>query len=256
MDWVRRRAGSLLGVGLVGGLVWTTVVTLSMPNWYDPGEDCARKVGAVDAVPRTSWFPPSASCVSGDEVRQYMSTTRSAVLSVVGVLLLVLIATGLILTVRRLGGDPGPTRTGGDDDLKRRRRSHLVFGALDMAVAFAFLTLLNAAAIVFGSLPGAVLFLVAALVGLSAFGAVLDRHMGPLPSTALDSRRRGTVAGLTAFGVVLAATAVTGQLPFFRFWAFPLGAIAYAVIVALQWSRVRGRGEPAGPAEEARPGRH
>ena len=125
-----------------------------------------------------------------------------------------------------------------------------------MAVAFAFLTLLNAAAIVFGSLPGAVLFLVAALVGLSAFGAVLDRHMGPLPSTALDSRRRGTVAGLTAFGVVFAATAVTGQLPFFRFWAFPLGAIAYAVIVALQWSRVRGRGEPAGPAEEARPGRH
>ncbi|MET9271077.1 hypothetical protein [Kribbella sp. NPDC003557] len=236
MDWVRRRAGSLLGVGLIGGLVWTTVVTLSMPNWYDPGEDCARKVGAVDAVPRTSWFPPSASCVSGDDVRQYMSTTRSVVLSVVGVLLLVLIATGLILTVRRLSGDPGPTRTGGDD-LKRRRRSHLVFGALDIAVAFAFVTFLNAAAIVFGSLPGAVLFLVTALVGLSAVGALLDRHMGPLPSTALASRRRGTVAGLTTIGVVFAATAVTGQLPFFRFWAVPLAGIAYAVIAAVQWSR-------------------
>ncbi|RZT20063.1 hypothetical protein EV649_3204 [Kribbella sp. VKM Ac-2569] len=58
MDWVRRRAGSLLGLGLIGGLVWTTVVTLSMPGWYAPGEDCARKVGAVDAVARTSWFPP------------------------------------------------------------------------------------------------------------------------------------------------------------------------------------------------------
>ncbi|WP_327637381.1 hypothetical protein OHB24_03025 [Kribbella sp. NBC_00482] len=235
MDWVRRRAGSLLGLGLVGGMVWTTVVTLSMPGWYAPGEDCARKVGAVDAVARTSWFPPSASCVSGDEVRQYMSTTRSVVLSVVGVLLLVLIATGLILTVRRLTGEPGPIRTG--DNLQRRRRSHLLFGALDTAVAFAFVTFLNAFAIVFGGLPGAILFILTALVGLSAFGTMLDRHMGPLPSSALESRRRGTVAGLATFGIVFAATAVSGQLPFFRFWAVPLAAIAYAAIAAAQWSR-------------------
>ncbi|TDW91294.1 hypothetical protein [Kribbella sp. VKM Ac-2566] len=235
MDWVRRRAGSLLGLGLIGGLVWTTVVTLSMPGWYAPGEDCARKVGAVDAVARTSWFPPSASCVSGDEVRQYMSTTRSVVLSVVGVLLLFLIATGLILTVRRLTGEPGPIRTG--DNVKRRRRSHLTFGALDVGVAFAFVTFLNAVAIVFGGLPGAILFILTALVGLSAFGTMLDRHMGPLPSSALESRRRGTVAGLVTFGIVFAATAVSGQLPFFRFWAVPLSAIAYAAIAATQWSR-------------------
>jgi hypothetical protein len=237
VDRVRRRAGSLLGLGLAGGLVWTTVVTLSMPGWYTPGEDCARKVGAVDAVARTNWFPPSASCVSGDEVRQYMSTTRSVVLSVVGVLLLILIATGLILTVRRLTGEPGPIRTG--DGLKRRRRSHLAFGALDMAVAFAFVTFLNAAAIVFGGLPGTLLFLLTALVGLSAFGTMLDRHMGPLPSSALDSRRRGTVAGLATFGIVFAATTVSGQLPFLRFWAVPLAAVAYAAIAAAQWSRVR-----------------
>lgn len=235
MDWVRRRAGSLLGLGLAGGLVWTVVVTLSMPNWYDPSEDCARKVGADNAYPRTSWFPPSASCVSGDEVRQYMSTTRSVVLSVVGVLLLILIATGLILTVRRLTGDPGPLRTG--DDLKRRRRSHLTFGALDMGVAFAVVTFLNVVAIVFGNLPGAILFILTSLVGLSAFGTLLDRHMGPLPSTALDSRRRGTVAGPATYGIVFAATAVSGQLPFFRFWAVPLSAIAYAAIAATQWSR-------------------
>jgi hypothetical protein len=222
---------------LAGGLVWTAVVTLSRPNWYAPGEDCARKVGAVDAAPRTSWFPPSASCVSGDEVRQYMSTTRSVVLSVLGVLLLILIATSLVLTVRRLTGDPGAVRTGGDG-LKRRRRSHLTFGALDMAVAFAVVTFLNAFAIVFGGLPGGILFIVTALVGLSAFGALLDRHMGPLPSSALESRRRGTVAGLATYGVVFAATAVSGQLPFFRFWAIPLGAITYAVIAGIQWSRV------------------
>ena len=240
MDWVRRRAGSLLGVGLVGGLVWTTIVTLSMPNWYDPGEDCARKVGAVDAVPRTSWFPPSASCVSGDEVRQYMSTTRSVVLSVVGVLLLVLIATGLILTVRRLTGDPGPIRPAGDLDLRKRWIKHLTFGAADLAIVFAPLTFLNAVAIVFGAIPGGILFIVTSLVALSAICTALDRHLGPLPSSALDSRRRGTIAGVTTYAVVFAATAVTGGLPFLRLWSVPLGGITYAVIVAVQWHRLRG----------------
>ncbi|MFD7155753.1 hypothetical protein ACFV9C_14195 [Kribbella sp. NPDC059898] len=244
MDWVRRRAGSLLGLGLIGGLVWATVVTLSQPNWYDPGEDCARKLGAVNAVPRTSWFPPSASCMSDDGVaHQYMSTTRSVTLSILGVLLLIILVTGLILTVRRLSGDPGPLRTGDDVDLKRRRRSHLTFGALDLAVAFALITFLNAAAIVFGGLPGGVLAILTSLVGLSAFGAVLDRHMGPLPSTALDSRRRGTVAGVATYGMVFAATAVSGQLPFFRFWAVPAGGIAYAVIAGVQWSRATSKVE-------------
>ncbi|HET6739976.1 MAG TPA: hypothetical protein VFH76_13610 [Kribbella sp.] len=238
MDWVRRRAGSLLGLGLIGGLVWTTVVTLSSPGWYDPGEDCARKLGVGDGVVRTSWFPPSASCVSGGEVHQYMSTTRSVVLSVVGVLLLVLLVTGLILTVQRLTGDPGPVRPAADADLKRRRRSHLMWGALDMGIAFAVVTFLSVAGIVFGGLPGGILSIVATLAGLSGFGTLLDRHMGPLPSSALASRRRGTVAGISTYGVVFAATAVSGQLPFFRFWAVPLAAVAYAVIVAVQWSRV------------------
>lgn len=237
MDWVRRRAGSLLGLGLIGGLVWTTVVTLSSPGWYDPGEDCARKLGVGDGVVRTSWFPPSASCVSGGEVHQYMSTTRSVVLSVVGVLLLVLLVTGLILTVQRLTGDPGPIRTAADADVKRRRRSHLMWGALDMGVAFAVVTFLSVAGIVFGGLPGGILSIVATLAGVSGFGTLLDRHLGPLPSNALDSRRRGTIAGISTYGVVFAATAVSGQLPFFRFWAVPLGAVAYAVIVAVQWTR-------------------
>lgn len=238
MELVRRRAGSLLGLGLIGGLVWATAVTLSQPNWYDPGEDCARTIGAMNAVPRTGWFPPSASCVSDDGVvHQYMSTTRSVTLSVLGVLLLVTLVTGLILTVRRLSGDPGPLRTAGDVDLRRRHRSHLVFGALDLAIAFALITFLNAAAIVLGGLPGGVLIIVTSLVGLSAFGTALDRHMGPLPSTALASRRRGTVAGVATYGVVFAATALTGQLPFFRFWAVPLGGVAYAVIAGVQWSR-------------------
>jgi hypothetical protein len=35
------------------------------------------------------------------------------------------------------------------------------------------------------------------------------------------------------------ATALTGQLPFFRLWFVPVGAIAYAAVVAVQWSRQR-----------------
>ncbi|MDX2971426.1 hypothetical protein [Kribbella solani] len=239
MDVVRRRAGWLLGLGLLGGLVWATAVTLSMPGWYDPDRDCGKKFLTEDNLTtvRSGWFPPSASCVYGDTVRQYMSTTRSVVLSIIGVLLLAVIAVSLVLVVRRLTGDPGPVRTADDINLRRRRRTHLIFGAIDMALVFAVVTFVNVAAIAFGELPGAILFIVLTLVGISAFGAALDNHMGPLPSTALESRRRGTVAGLATYGVVFAATAFAGQLPFFRFWAAPAAGVAYAVIVGVQWSR-------------------
>ena len=47
------------------------------------------------------------------------------------------------------------------------------------------------------------------------------------------------------FGVIFAATAFTGQLPFFRLWSVPLGAIAYAAVAAVQWSRVPNEASPA-----------
>jgi hypothetical protein len=239
VEWARRRAGSLLGFGLFGGLLWATVVGLSMPSWFEPDESCARKFPGLDRDPsaiRTNWFPPSASCVYGDEVRPYMSTARSVVLSVIGVLLLVMLVTGLVLTVRRLRGDAGPLRTADGIDLRQRRRSHLMFGALDMGVALAVLGFVGMLAIVFGGVPGVILFVVAALVGLSAFGAVLDRHMGPLPGTARDSRRRGTAAGLATLAVAVAATVLLSEALVSLFWAVPLGAIAYAAIAAVQWS--------------------
>ncbi|WP_344235232.1 hypothetical protein [Kribbella hippodromi] len=232
----------------MGGLVWATVVTLSMPSWYDPDRSCGQKFLTGDSLTtvRSGWFPPSASCVYGDTVRQYMSTTRSVVLSIIGVLLLAVIVVGLILVLRRLTGDPGLVRTADDGiDLRRRRRNHLIFGAVDMALAFALVTLLNVVAIVFGDLPGGILFVILTLVGLSAFGVALDKHMGPLPSTALESRRRGTVAGLMTYGLVFAATAISGQLPFFRYWAVPAAAVAYALVVAVQWSRA----SKPGPAQ-------
>jgi hypothetical protein len=236
---VRRRAGSLLAAGLAAGLVWTAAVTLSMPSWFDPTEACVHRF-PLDADSeqvdiRTGWFPPSAQCVFDGQARDFLSPARSAVLSVVGVLILVVLITALVHTVRRLSGEPGPVRLATDVDLRRRRFNQLTFGVLDLAIAVALLTFLNAAAIVLGGIPGGVLFLVVGITGLSALGVVLDRHLGPLPSTRRDSRRRGTVAGVTVFAVIFAATALSGQLPFFRLWSVPVGALAYAAVSFWQW---------------------
>ncbi|HEY3556502.1 MAG TPA: hypothetical protein VGL05_03545 [Kribbella sp.] len=240
MDWARRRAGSLLGFGLLGGLVWASVVGLSMPSWFEPDESCATKFHDsrdISAI-RTNWFPPSASCVYGDDVRPYMSTGTSVVLSVIGVLLLIVLVTGLVLTVRRLRGEDGPLTTAEGIDLDRRRRSHLLYGALDMGVALAALASVGMVAGVFGGVPGVILFVVIALVGLSAFGALLDRHMGPLPSTARDSRLRGTAAGLGTLAVAVATAVLLSLSGLSLLWALPLGALAYAAIAAVQWSLV------------------
>lgn len=249
MELVRRRAGSLLAAGLILALGWTAAVTLSSPSWFDPTEACVHKFPiAADSSGvqvRTRWFPPAASCDFDGDVRQFMSPERSAVLSVIGVLILVVLLTGLILTVRRLSGDPGPIQAADDVNLRRRKFNQLTFGALDMGVAVAVLTFLNAVAIVFGGIPGGLLFAGAAIAGLSALGVLLDRHLGPLPGTALDGRRRGTVAGVTVFGVIFAATALSGQLPFFRLWSIPVGAVAYAAVAAVQWSRLSSKANQA-----------
>lgn len=245
MDWVRRQAGLVFGAGLVLGLAWAIAVSTSMPSWFDPTEACEKKFpshitpdGPLDI--RTGWFPPRAACDFGaGDVQQYISATRSAVLSVLGVLILVMLVAGLVLTTKRLSGEPGQTRPAEGVDLRRRKRNQLTFGALDVLVATAVLVFFNAIAIVLGEIVGGVLFVVSTIAGLSALCAALDRHMGPLPSTALESRRRGTVTGAILFGVIFTATAVTGQLPFFRLWAAPLAAITYAAVVHLQWSRQR-----------------
>jgi hypothetical protein len=71
---------------------------------------------------------------------------------------------------------------------------------------------------------------------MSAFGTLLDRHMGPLPSSAHGSRRRGTVAGLTTLAVGIAATVALSAALVSLLWAVPIGAIAYVAIAAVQWS--------------------
>lgn len=93
---------------------------------------------------------------------------------------------------------------------------------------------------------------VAAAAALSAAAATIDRHTGPLPSTALASRRRGTAVGLGSFAVIIAAPALTGQLPFFQLWVAPVAAVAYVLLTTMQWSRLAGtnRGTVDGQAIE------
>ncbi|GAB3948262.1 hypothetical protein GCM10029976_079060 [Kribbella albertanoniae] len=231
----------VLAAGLSLGLIWSVVVSSSMPSWWDPSKSCFDKLGpsvGPDATVHTSWFPPSATCdFGGGDVRDYLSTTNSVLLSITGILVLTLTAVGIVLTLRTLKGDPGPTRSADGADLTRRHRNHLLYGALDVLVVVAILSAVNVAAIVFGEIIGGVLFAITTVAGLAALATVLDRHTGPLPSTALASRRRGAAAGGILFGVIFGATALTGQLPFFRLWAAPLAAITYAVVVHVQWTK-------------------
>ena len=235
-----------LTAGLVLGLVWACVASASMPSWWDPSKSCFEKLGPAvnspDAISHTSWFPPSATCdFGGGDVRDYLSTTQTVLLSITGILVLALTAIGVVLTLTRLKGDPGPTRPADDVDLRRRHRNHLLYGALDVLMAVAILTALNVAAIIFGEIIGGIFFVIAAVAGLGALATALDRHTGPLPSTARDSRRRGAAAGAIVFGMIFVATALTGQLPFFQLWAAPLAAVTYAVIVHTQWTKAETR---------------
>ncbi|MFK4087105.1 hypothetical protein ACI2LF_23560 [Kribbella sp. NPDC020789] len=230
-----------LAAGLVLGLVWAVVVSASMPSWWSPSKSCFEKLGPTvspDSIVHTGWFPPSATCdFGGGDVRDYISTTQSVIFSIIGLLILALILTGAVLTIQSLRGDPGATRSADDVDLKRRHRNHLLYGALDVLMAVAILTALNVAAFIFGDIVGGVLFAVTAFVCLAALATVLDRQTGPLPSTALATRRRGAATGGIVLGVIVATTALTGQLPFFRLWAAPLAAVAYAVVVQIHWTR-------------------
>ncbi|GAA0622233.1 hypothetical protein HPO96_28470 [Kribbella sandramycini] len=238
MEWLRRWA---LGAGLVGGLGWAAAVSMSMPDWLDPADACARMAGAESSGGvrvRTGWLPPSAQCdFGGGDIRAYISTERSILLSVIGLAVLALLGYGAAATIQRLTGPAGMIRTADEIDLRRRHRNHLFFGALDVLIATALIVFLNTVAIVFGQLAGGLLFALTAITALGTLAALLDRHVGPLPSTNLAGRRRGALAGALTFAAIFVATALTGDLPFFPIWTAPLAAITYATVVHLQWTR-------------------
>ena len=243
MDLVRRRAGSLLALGLAALLGWTTVVAFAMPNWFDGTEDCAVTFGMPDSsVVRVDShvFPPRATCdFGGGDVRAFISPTETTLLSIAFVLILGAVLVGLFFTTRRVFEDDEVIRSAEAVDLGGRRTAHLASGLVVFAVAFGIYTTVNALLIVLGGLVGGIASTFAALVVLASLGAGLDRQVGPLPTTAMRSRRRGAAAGLITFAVVFAATGLAGKLPFPRLWSVPLGGITYVVVILWQWNSHR-----------------
>ncbi|GAA1604139.1 hypothetical protein GCM10009789_67660 [Kribbella sancticallisti] len=214
-----------------------------MPSWYDEREDCALTLNRpenFDIQVTTHWLPPRATCDFGaGEVLQFVSTARSVVLTVLFVLFAAATAFSLYLVVRRLAAEPTTvTRSAEAVDLRARKRWHLATGGVLSLLLITVFTVINAVAVILGDAPGAVVSSAAMAAALAGLGAWVDRRTGPLPGTTLDSRRRGVVAGLTVFAAVFAVTGVTGDLPFFRLWAAPVGAVACLFVVAAQWSRL------------------
>jgi hypothetical protein len=243
MDLVRRRAGTLLGLGLLALFVWSTVVAFAMPNWFDSSEDCELTLGRTDGSAvgvETHVFPPRARCdFGGGEVRDFISPAETTLLTIAAVLIFAVLLVGLGFTVQRLFTDDGVIRSAEGVDLGTRRTAHLASGAVVFTFAFGAYATLNAFAIILGGIAGGLISTVLAATVLACLGAGLDRQVGPLPSTAVGSRRRGATAGLITFAVVFAVTGLTGRLPFPQLWAVPLGAVTYLVVVLAQWRASR-----------------
>jgi hypothetical protein len=243
MDLVRRRAGWLLTVSLLALTGWTIVVSFLMPNWFDTSEDCAKTFeqpdsGGIEVA--THWFPPTATCDFGSgDVRDFISPTATILLTIAMVLIAAATGVGLYFTARRFFEPEGAVHPADGVDLKARRMAQLASGTVLFVLAIGVYTGVSVFAIILGGAVGGIIFGFVGLIMVAGFGAGLDRHVGPLPSTAVASRRRGAAAGLIAFGADIFATAVTGRMPFFRIWAAPLGAVVYVVVVLVQWSRLR-----------------
>lgn len=243
MDRVRRRAGWLLTVSLLALTGWTTVVSFLMPSWFDTSEDCAQtfeRPTSHGVQVSTHWFPPRATCdFGGGDVRQFISPTATILLTVAMVLIAAAGAVGLYFTARRFFEPDDVVHSAEGVDLKARLVAQLASGTVLFVLAIAVYTGASVFAIILGGAAGGIVFGFGGLIMVAGLGAGLDRQVGPLPSTPLQSRRRGAAAGLIVFGVDFFVTAAAGRMPFFRIWAAPLGAAVYVVVVLVQWSRLR-----------------
>lgn len=241
MDLVRRRAGSLLALGLVSMLGWSLAVSASMPSWYDPDRECAEAFPLADGDGlriNTQWLPPHAECDYGDgQLHHFISPTRSTVLTIVFALTAAVTLFALYLVLHRLSGPPGLLRSAEAVNLRSRQLRHFGIGAGLTLLIVAVFTVANVFAAFLGGPPGMVIIALTTTAVLSAVATALDRERGPLPSTPRASLRRGITVGCTTFATVFALTAATGNFPFYRLWTAPAAAVTYLFVVALQWSR-------------------
>ncbi|GAA3549884.1 hypothetical protein GCM10022235_16870 [Kribbella ginsengisoli] len=236
-----RRAGSVLALGLVAMLGWSLAVSASMPSWYDPDRDCQQAFPLAEGNGlriTSSWLPPHATCDFGDgELHQFISPTRSTVLTIVFALTAALTLAGLYFVLRRLTAPAGILRSAEAVDLRGRQLRHLGAGAFLTLLVVGLFAGANVFAAFLGGPPGMLIVALTAIAALSAVAAALDRQLGPLPSTARDSQRRGAVVGCVTIATVFFITAASGNFPFYRIWVAPVGAITYLLVVTVQWSR-------------------
>jgi hypothetical protein len=240
----------LLILGLPASMAWSLVVSASLPHWFDPSEDCARTVGDASeggARVHTSWFPPSATCDFGaGQVHDYLSPTRTAVLTVIGVLVALVVAAGMILWVRGLFRTGGVIRSPEAINLRQRKFAHLTSAVAIGAIGSGTLAFLVLVSLLLGGPPGMISASLIGFVGLAAIASAVDRSVGPLPSTAGQSRRRGAAAALLV--VLSAAIAPKFPEPYLLSVAFSAGV--YALTVVVQWSLA---GQPSIPAPDDTP---
>lgn len=228
-----------LALGLPASLAWSIVVNLSMPNWFDPGEDCALTLGRASSAGATvheSWFPPRATCDFDDgQVYDFISPTRSVVLTVIGVLVALVLVAGLTLWVKRLFGADDAIRSAEGVDLRQRKAAHLTSALVLGALGTGALLCLVVVGLVFGGPPGIVSAVLIGIVGLVTAAGALDRSVGPLPSTAAQSRRRGALAAVIM--LVCAAIGMAPRFPVPQFGILVVAAALFAITVLIQWSR-------------------
>ncbi|WP_143465644.1 hypothetical protein [Kribbella sp. ALI-6-A] len=240
----------LLILGLPASMAWSLVVADSLPHWFDPSEDCAGTAGdAAEGGARvhTSWFPPSATCDFGDgRVYDYMSQTRTTVFTVIGVLVALVVAAGMVLWVRSLFRTGGAIRSPEAINLRQRKFAHLTSALAIGALGSGALTFLVLLSLLVGGPPGMISASLIGFVGLAAIASAVDRSVGPLPSTAGQPGRRGASAAL----LVVLSAAIAPKFPEPQLLSVAFSAGVYVLTVVVQWSLA---GRPSIPESDDTP---
>lgn len=241
----------LLSLGLLAAMAWTITVTMSTPSWFDPSEDCAQTAGLggdYGIKVTNQWLPPRSTCHFGNgQVYEFISPTRTVVLTVLAALIALAVVTGLVLATKRLFETGGVIRSDEAINLRKRRASHLATAAITGCVAISVYAVACVFLLFLGGIPGVVVGLLSAFLLLAALASALDRSYGPLPSTRARSRRRGTAAAAITFVAVSLAAAlqISSAKPGPWSVAFPslllraalVAAVVLPIVVAVQWAR-------------------
>ncbi|MCP2333858.1 hypothetical protein [Actinoalloteichus caeruleus] len=260
----RRLHWTLLGLSLVGFLVWMLVVQAAMPVWLDQGAACAARfdIDTTRVVVRTTLLPPRATCtfheVPGEiapVVTEYISPSLALVLTVMLPLPAASGVAGLLLLARRIltlgrtargpdrdvpAPDPPQTSEGGTS----RRTSHLLGAALLGVVAGTFGASVTMLSVVFGSWPASIASYGAIVLAVVVAATAMDAAFGPREGGRRGSRRRGLALGGLGCAVVLALCLRQkldgdGMGEDGHGWIPLVSTVVFLLVAAVQWRLAR-----------------